>query len=59
MKRVFKVKNADLTIRDVFLNGLKQNLGEDFELTKTSIKFKIGLDKREQLKFVQEHTIIV
>ena len=60
MKRVFKVKNANKTIRDVFLNGLKQKNGFDFRLTKDSIKvLGESLKKGETFTFTQETTVVI
>ena len=61
MKNVFKVKDARQTVRDVFINGLKQVGGvKDFVLTKDSIKI-VGpkLEKGSQVTFTQETTITV
>lgn len=60
MKSIFRVKNAKKTVKDVFINGLKQLGGKrDFTLTNTSIKVTPGLEKGEVLTFTQETTIKV
>lgn len=60
MKSLFKVKDANKTVRDVFLNGMKQTQDYDFKLNKDSIKV-LGdtLKKGEIFTFTQETTIIV
>jgi len=39
MKRLVAFKNADKKVREVFLNGLIQEKGGDYSLTKKGVKF--------------------
>lgn len=59
IQSVFKISNADKTIKAVFVNGLKQVNKGDFELRKDSIKVYPGLAKGETLTLVQETNIKV
>ena len=61
LKKIFEVKNADNTITEVFLNGLKQLKGQDddFVLTKDKLKFRLGLKETDILTFKQETTIVL
>ena len=61
LKNIFEVKNADNTITEVFLNGLKQLKGQDddFVLTKDKLKFRLGLKETDILTFKQETTIVL